>query len=98
VNAKREITAYHPLADAKERWPDWHIAVTNLAGIPSIICPRRKIILVDRGQGPEEVGLARAVAQLDLGHHNIVGEFTREQMDRAKFLADIRLDREGSRE
>jgi hypothetical protein len=96
---KRTIERYDPTGDAKRRWPDWHIAVTYLAGIPELIFPDRRLILVDPGSESKEVARAVAVAHLDLGHYLAEqGEITTEQQQAAETLAAIRLDREGSRE
>jgi hypothetical protein len=95
---ERTVPPYVPWNDAAERYPDWRIEVTSLAGMPGLICADRQLILIDSATLPKEDATALAIAHLDLGHHlSPTGEFTEEQQAAAATLASIRLDREGSR-
>lgn len=94
--------AYNPLADAAERWPGWTFLPTDLRGImPMLMCSARRVILLDEGwyQMDEDAALAHAIAHLDLGHHqqHQGGRITVDDARQAEWLAQIRLDREGSR-
>lgn len=97
---QRCITVYDPTADAQERWPDWSIQFTDLAGISAVHSARQKTILLDRSYwyGEEDRGMAAAVAFLDLGYHNEKGALCQEQIRQARWLAQIRLDREEDRQ
>lgn len=62
---------YDPGHDAAERYPEWVIRHRPLGGvIPEVLCPTRKVILIESGHTwPEKrCSLAHAVAHLDLGH------------------------------
>lgn len=97
---QRSIQTYDPFADAAERWPDWTIGYRHLAGITAVYSASRRTFLLDadhwRGREPE--GVAEAVAHLDLGHCTTAGGLTQLQQERGRWLAQVRMDREGDRD
>lgn len=86
---------YDPGADAARRYPGWVIRHRSLGGlIPEVLCPVRRVILIDSGQSRPErrCSLAHAVAHLDLGHQQTpLGHFERRQERDADQLAARRL-------
>lgn len=97
---QRSISLYDPHADALERWPDWTIGYRHLAGITAVFSAASKTFLLDADhwRGREQVGIAEAVAHLDLGHCDTAGGLTEAQIARGRWLARVRLDREGDRD
>lgn len=86
---------YEPGPDAATRYPEWVIRHRSLGGVvPEVLCPVRKVILIDSGQTwPEKrCSLAHAVAHLDLGHVQTAhGHFAGRQERDADQLAARRL-------
>lgn len=85
---------YEPARDAAERYTDWVIRHRPLAaGIPEVLCRRRKVILIESRQSAvgKRCSLAHAVAHLDLGHDLTDGIFGRRQELEANQLAARRL-------
>jgi hypothetical protein len=87
-------THYNAHHDAAARHPGWRLAVTDLHGIPEVICTHHKVILVDKHAWSEgaDFALAHALAHLDLGHVD-EPEFTDEHEQQADYMAQVRLDR-----
>jgi hypothetical protein len=87
--------SYDPVADVARRYPDWLVADADLGGlVAEVLCPARRVILLDRTLGPEVVrcSLAHAVAHLDLGHtHPVRGHFENREESAANDLAARRL-------
>lgn len=92
----RCIDAYDPYADAAERWSDWTIGYRHLAGITAVYSASRRTFLLDADhwRGREQVGIAEAVAHLDLDHCESAGGLTEDQILHGRWLAQVRLDRE----
>lgn len=86
---------YDPGADAARRFPDWVIRHRPLAdGIPEVLCPRRKVILIESRQPwpAKRCSLAHAVAHLDLDHQaSGTRQFERWMEAEANGLAARRL-------
>lgn len=62
---------YEPAKDAAARYSDWVIRHRPLtAGIPEVLCRRRRVILIESRQSAvgKRCSLAHAIAHLDLGH------------------------------
>ena len=91
---QRSIPRYDPFADAADRWPQWTITFSDLAGIPAVYSASRKTIVLDRGvwAGRECEAVAQAVAHLDLDHLITAGSVTPEQRARGQWLAGVRQD------
>lgn len=86
---------YDPGHDAARRYPDWVIRHRRLShGIPEVMCPRRKVILIEHADDwpTKRCSLAHAVAHLDL-HHTVTpaGVFDRDHEEEANQLAARRL-------
>ncbi|GAA1437854.1 hypothetical protein GCM10009616_40330 [Microlunatus lacustris] len=96
----RKNQTYDPASDLAARWPKWRIKLTDLAGVPHIICADHRLLLIDPTAWPEgeEFAATHSIAHLDLGHAAVDGMLSREQEDQADWLAQVRLDEEGSRE
>lgn len=92
---QRSIAPYCPFADAAERWPDWSFKFTDLDGIACTFSVRHKKALFDQQfwQGREPDAVARFVAHLDLGHHEL-DRMEAEHKARGRWLAQVRLDRD----
>jgi hypothetical protein len=86
---------YDPGGDAAARYPDWVIRHRPLGGvIPEVLCPTRKVILIETAHTwPEKrCSLAHAVAHLDLGHATMrLGYFEAREEAAANQLAARRL-------
>lgn len=96
----RNHITYDPVADAAEKWPEWRFIRSNTGGIPELICPGRRVVLLDADwcERDEAGAFAHALAHLDLGHHESAsGRFSTEDEKHANWLAKVRLDREGTR-
>lgn len=95
----RLIDRYSPMADLGARHPGWDVQLVS--DLPSdlgeIFLPKRRTILIARALYEEDPDLAVAHACAHLDLHRITGAFSRAQEVEADTLADIRLDREGSR-
>jgi hypothetical protein len=97
--ADREGTAqqltYDPRADVAWRYPDWLVVPADLGGvIPEVLCPVRRVILLERTL--DDIGLrcslAHAIAHLDLGHtHPVTGFYEKREEVAANDLAARRL-------
>ncbi len=87
--------SYDPGADVARRYPDWLVADADLGGlIAEVLCPARRVILLDHTLGPAVVrcSLAHAIAHLDLGHtHPVRGHFENREEAAANDLAARRL-------
>lgn len=61
---------YDPGADAAERLPDWVIRHYPDLGVPEVMCPERRVILIERGhsRAQRRCSLAHAIAHVDLDH------------------------------
>src|SRR5690242_18573471 len=61
---------YDPGADAARRYPDWVIRHRDLRGVPEVMCPTRKVILLEdtHDRASRRCSLAHAVAHIDLAH------------------------------
>ena len=84
------LTKYDPRNDARGRYPDWIIEHVDLWGLTEVMCPSRRVILLHDG-GDRSVGVAHAVAHLDLGHVTRGGLITDDQETAAVALAERRL-------
>lgn len=88
---------YDPGHDAALRYPDWVIRHRPLGGvIPEVMCPTRRVILIEAAHTwPEKrCSLAHAVAHLDLGHPEISrGYFEAREEAEANQMAARRLIR-----
>lgn len=86
---------YDPGADAARRFPDWVIRHRPLHGVPEVLCPRRRVILIDSATSwpAKRCSLAHAVAHLDLGHQATAqhGALSRWMEREANGLAARRL-------
>lgn len=86
---------YDPGADLALRYPDWVLADADLGGlVTEVLCPERRIILLDRAQthAVRRSSLAHAVAHLDLDHtHPVRGYFENREEAAANDLAARRL-------
>lgn len=84
---------YDPGRDAATRYPDWVIRHRPLLGVPEVMCPDRRVILLERGHSAAErrCSLAHAVAHIDLGHTAAVGWWSERQEAAADRLAARRL-------
>lgn len=87
--------SYDPVADVARRYPDWVVADADLGGlVAEVLCPARRVILIDPSLGPAvaRCSLAHAIAHLDLGHtHPARGHFENRQEIAANDLAAQRL-------
>ncbi|MFL6062296.1 MAG: ImmA/IrrE family metallo-endopeptidase [Marmoricola sp.] len=87
--------SYDPADDVARRYPDWLVAHADLGGlIPEVLCPVRRVILLERGLGParRRCSLAHAIAHIDLGHtHPVTGHFENREEAAANDLAARRL-------
>lgn len=87
--------SYDPVADVAHRYPDWLVAEADLGGlIAEVLCPTRRVILLDHTLGPAVVrcSLAHAIAHLDLGHtHPVRGHYENREEAAANDLAAQRL-------
>lgn len=94
----REIGRYRAWRDLIERWPKWKVRFVKLA--PSMekeIMPDEQVILIDDNINPA-LGVAQAVAHLDLDHHKADdGLLSEDEIAAAAWLAKIRLDSKGLR-
>lgn len=61
---------YDPGRDAAERHADWVIRHRDLRGAPEVMCPVRRVILIETAHGwpARRCSLAHAVAHIDLEH------------------------------
>lgn len=64
------MKVYNPGDDMAARYPGWVVRSAPLGAVPELLCPRRRVILLDqRLHGPDKrCALAHAVAHLDLRH------------------------------
>lgn len=85
------LTTYDPRHDARDRYPDWVIEHVDLRGLPEVMYPHGRVILVHDDGGDRAVGVAHAVAHLDLGHVTRGGLITDDQETAAVALAERRL-------
>lgn len=92
---QRSITAYDPHADAAERWPEWSFHFIPLRNVTARFSTRHHFFLFDADYwaGREDEAIATAVAHLDLGTHQEVGNPTEAQVAFARTMAQMRLDR-----
>lgn len=93
ASGARALAGYDPGKDAAERYPEWVIRHVDLQGVPEVMCPERRVILIDQGQtwAAKRSSLAHAVAHLDLEHVVIGGYLGRRQEAEAEQLAALRL-------
>ncbi|NUO57284.1 MAG: ImmA/IrrE family metallo-endopeptidase [Hamadaea sp.] len=86
---------YDPGADAARRHPDWVIRHRDLRGVPEVMCPERKVILIEDAQdrATRRCNLAHALAHIDLGHQAQTGVLSKRQELAADKLAARRLVR-----
>lgn len=84
---------YDPGADAALRHPSWVIRHRNLHGVPEVMCPERKVILVEdsHDRATRRCNLAHAIAHIDLAHEATTGVLSRRQELAADRLAARRL-------
>lgn len=84
---------YNPGHDAKLRLPDWVIRWCDLRGIPEVLCPDRKVILIERSdtRAGRRCSLAHAIAHIDLEHRNVDGLISARQELAADRMAARRL-------
>jgi hypothetical protein len=61
---------YDPGKDIAQRYPDWVVRHESLRGVPELLCPVRRVILIEKGmrRAERDCALAHAIAHLDLGH------------------------------
>lgn len=85
---------YDPGRDAAKRYPDWVIRHHHNLGVPEVMCPVRKVVLIERGHewAERRCSLAHAVAHIDL-EHQALSTLTRWQEAAADRLAARRLIR-----
>lgn len=87
--------SYDPSADIALRYPDWRVGTVDLGGvIPEVLCPVRRVILLERSLGPvvRRCSLAHAIAHIDLGHtHPVSGHYENREEAAANDLASRRL-------
>lgn len=87
--------SYDPAADVALRYPEWLVASVDLGGlIPEVLCPVRRVILLERALGPVDrrCSLAHAIAHIDLGHtHPVTGHYENREEAAANALASRRL-------
>ena len=90
---------YDPRTDLIDRWPDWRIERTDLHGLDELIAVGKKLILIDTEAYDHDptFAVAHALAHIDLHRDHLSHLVTIQQEAEATMLADIRLDREGSR-
>lgn len=90
--------SYDPGADAAARYPDWVIRHRDLRGVPEVMCPDRKVILIEDSHDRvrRRCSLAHAVAHIDLGHQALRGVLSKRQELAADKLAAGRLIRSHS--
>ena len=97
---ERAIALYDPAADMAARYPDWQVVV--MTRLPKdareMWVEECKMVAVgaDTYEADPQYVLAHLVAHLDW-EHDLVGPFAHEQEMQAKFLAQVRLDREETR-
>lgn len=95
---RRKIDHYNPKNDAAQRWPEWTIETSAIVGYEKVIYPDEKTILINE-ECDSDVMVAEAVAHLDLAHHEAEdGLLSDEQQAHARWIAEVRMDRERSRE
>lgn len=84
---------YDPGADAASRHPDWVIRHRDLRGVPEVMCPDRKVILIEdsHDRATRRCNLAHALAHIDLGHQALHGVLSKRQELAADKLAARRL-------
>lgn len=84
---------YDPGHDAAVRLPDWVIRHHDLRGIPEVLCPIRKVILVERSdtRAGRRCSLAHAIAHIDLEHRSVNGLISGRQELAADRVAARRL-------
>lgn len=84
---------YDPGHDAAVRLPDWVIRHHDLRGIPEVLCPDRKVILVERSDSRivRRCSLAHAIAHIDLDHRSVDGLLSYRQELAADRVAARRL-------
>jgi hypothetical protein len=85
---------YDPGQDAASRFGDWVIRHHANLGVPEVMCPVRKVILIERddSRAGRRCSLAHAIAHIDLEHQASAG-LTRWQEAAADRLACRRLIR-----
>jgi hypothetical protein len=87
--------SYDPGADIGARYPDWLVGEADLGGlIPEVLCPVRRVVLLERSLAPvaARCSLAHAIAHLDLGHtHAVTGHYENREEAAANDLAARRL-------
>lgn len=87
------LTPYDPGADAADRYPDWVIRHCALRGVAELMCPERRVILLeyDASAAARRGSLAHAVAHIDLGHLATSGVLSARQEVAADKMAARRL-------
>ncbi|WP_183407628.1 ImmA/IrrE family metallo-endopeptidase [Nocardioides marmoriginsengisoli] len=87
--------SYDPRADIARRHPDWIVGTGDLGGlIPEVLCPVRRVILLERSLSPvvRRCSLAHAIAHIDLDHtHPVTGHYENREEAAANVLAARRL-------
>lgn len=94
ANGTRALSNYDPGADAAHRHSDWVIRHRDLRGVPEVMCPGRKVILLDdsRDRASRRCNLAHAIAHIDLDHQALAaGVLSKRQELAADKLAARRL-------
>lgn len=88
------MKVYDPGADMAARYPGWVVRKAPLGAVPELLCPRRRVVLLDERLGATErrCALAHAVAHLDLGHGLTMDRRAETQEENAADdLAAVRL-------
>lgn len=85
---------YSPWDDVGERYPDWIVRLTDLRGLPELMCWDERVVLleVDRTIAERRSDLAHAIGHLDLQHRGDTFNRKHEEAARrhaAKMLIDL---------
>ena len=88
---RRPVLSYDPLADMRDRWPDWRFECRTLpdADEAEAFLPDERLIELDSGYFDDdwELALAHAVAHLDLHLESLPESFSDQQCMDAVFAA-----------